>query len=139
MLSDRMARKDQSYQDLSDKLENRVEDAADFAENNCEKLARRTQDRLQDHLERAKESVQKEAQHRSGSLHEVQDQFEELQTTETQKEEHARAIVGANSFLAQNDPFPLALGALCSVACAFLVFFVKRKTPQVDLHQNLLG
>merc|ERR1719463_209552 len=49
-MSDQMARKDESYQDMTDKLQNDVEAATDGVENHADELGRRTQDRLDDHV-----------------------------------------------------------------------------------------
>jgi len=65
--------------------------------------------------------------------------FEEVQAAESEEDK----LVAANSFLAQytgmDSPTPLAIAALCGVACACLAFFIKRNGRQVDLSSAVLG
>merc|ERR1719389_1053203 len=70
-LSDHLARKDRSYEQLTEKLWNRVEEAADMTEDYSENLARRTQDRFEDNLSKAREVVRANAHRRLQALHEA--------------------------------------------------------------------
>lgn len=131
-LSDHLARKDRSYEQLTEKLWNRVEEAADMTEDYSENLARRTQDRLEDNLSKAREVVRANAHRRLQALHEAE-------TTE----EAARKM---KSFLAQSsgamyDSAPMAFLALVGgVACSCVVFLATRNTRRVVIHSyGLLG
>lgn len=136
-LTDRMARKDQFYQDLSNKLQNRAETAANVVQDHAETLARRTEDHLQNHLSQARDEVRKTFSRRFKALHAVQQQFEEMQSR-------------SQTFLAQSagmpaddtrdfNPAPFAFLALVGVACGCVFFFVKRRSPTTQLPQKLLG
>jgi len=138
-LSDRMAKADDSYQDLSNQLQNRVEKAADFAENNCEELARHTQDHLENNLEHARDTVRKESDRRMDTLREVRHQFTELEAAQKS------AQSGSYTFLAQSvgvdtadGSILLVFGALFGVMVSFIAFF-KRSTHRVSLPSNMLG
>jgi hypothetical protein len=137
-LSDRMARKNQSDQDLANELQNRVEVAADNAENNGEELARRTQDRLQDHMSKAQQEYRNEADRRVMALHEVEGQFKELNAA------------GSNTFLARYSDVtmsslpplvtPLALvsgGFFTAWLC--LTLFAKYSSRRIEMPQSTLG
>lgn len=138
-LSDRMAKTDDSYHHLSNQLQNRVEKAADFAEDNCEELARNTQDHLENNLEHARDAVRKETERRMETLREVRQQFNELEAAQKS------AQSGSYTFLAQSvgidiayGSISLAFGGLFGVTLAFMAFF-KRNTHRVYLPSNMLG
>jgi len=133
-ISDRMSDKNESYQDVANQLQNRVEKAADNVESNSEELARRTQDHLQNNLDKAREVVHKETARRMETLREVRDQFHEL--------EAAQKTAG-NAFLAQLNGIdtthavaPVMFTALASVALAFLAFLVKRSTRSATMGEE---
>merc|ERR1712159_555703 len=138
-LSDRMAKTDDSYQHLSNQLQNRVEKAADFAEDNCEELARNTQDHLENNLEQARDAVRKETERRMETLREVRQQFNELEAA--QKSDQS----GSYTFLAQSvgidtayGSISLVFGGLFGVTLAFMAFF-KRNTHSVSFPSKMLG
>merc|ERR1719487_2954082 len=143
-LSDRMAKTDDSYQHLSNQLQNRVEKAADFAENNCEELARHTQDHLEDNLEHARETVRKETERRMETLREVRQQFNELEAAQKSAQSGSYTFLaqsfGADTMygsMAKNLLF-VVFGTLFGVTVAFIAFF-KRRTYSVHLPSNMLG
>jgi len=134
ILSDEMARKDRSYQDLTNKLQNRVEDVADVVQDHAEALARRSGDRLEHHLWYAKHEVRMIAERHFEALDAVQKQFQELENK-----------AGTQTFLAKSRgkavalpadwPAPIAFGALS--AC--IVFFVKGNRRPIQRPEMLLG
>jgi hypothetical protein len=128
-----------SYHHLSNQLQNRVEKAADFAEDNCEELARNTQDHLENNLEQARDAVRKETERRMETLREVRQQFNELEAAQKS------AQSGSYTFLAQSvgidtayGSISLVFGGLFGVTLAFMAFF-KRNTHSVYLPSNMLG
>lgn len=138
-MSDEMARKDSHYQDLTNKLQNRVENAADVVENQSEELARRTQENLQNRLEKARDTVRNEAQRQSQTLNAAHTMMEA-----NAHKAHLSAKPASNPFLAQSDAAmyyraPLAYIAAFAAACACLVFFVKNCTRRIDLNHSMLG
>jgi len=86
-LSDHLARRSRSDQDLSEKLQNRAEVAADVAENEGEELARRTQDRLEENRGKAREDIRREADRRFEILHDLGRQSEALEEAQEKKAE----------------------------------------------------
>lgn len=138
VLSDHMARKNQSYQDLANHLQSRVEDAATSVEDHAEKFARRMEEGLEDQLYEARDGVRKTADRRFEALHEVQIQFQELEST--------RDAARGKAFMAQSaesvEPLgtaPFALLALFGVAFACFAFIRNHKSQTVRMPEHLLG
>jgi len=132
--SDQMARKDQSYQDQANKLQDDVEAAAEDAQNHGEDLDLETQDLLDERASSARDEVHKAADRRLDALSEVQKQFETLEATAENKEKAAKDSElqksQSVSFLAQSpdfaasSPAPLAVLGLVGVAFACLAFWL---------------
>jgi len=140
--ADHMARRDQSYQDLTNKLQNRVEDAANTVQDHSDELKRRTQEQLSHNLRKAKDEVHQEAERRFDALHQMKGKA-------TSKSNNAKSSAGSSAFLAQTlgmksdvaSPSTLAFAALVGVAFACLIFFVKLRARGRDviLPINTLG
>jgi len=153
--ADRMARRDRSYQDLTNKLQNRVEDAANKVEDHSDELKQRTQEQLSHNLRKAKDEVHKEAERRFDALHQVQGWVDEQEVAEKKhseamsKSNNGKENAGSSTFLAQTlgmksdvaSPSTLAFAALVGVAFACLIFFVKLRARGRDviLPINTLG
>jgi len=132
-LSDRLSRKDESFQHLSNELQNSAEARADDAEEYGEQLARRTGDRTEDHVAKAQEKFRNEAHRRLDALHEVEYQFEEQEAADSQ------TFLGASSSVRVAE-FPLVLlVGLFFALWLFLMFFAKRAGRRIEIPRNTLG
>merc|ERR1711977_736319 len=69
--ADQMARRDRSYEDEANKLQNRVETAANVVEDSSEELARRTLDSLQVNMQKARHEVRRTADGQFDALHDL--------------------------------------------------------------------
>jgi len=145
-MSNKLARKDRSYQEQVDKLQQRAEAAADVTEQYSEELARNTEERLQDHLSTVSDEVQKTADRRMETLHGMEEQLQEVQAQSATETEKSNST-GSTSFLAQFDYYDAFLASssqiaiLVSAAVAFaaLMFFAKRSSRAVKSPEIMLG